>query len=273
MYHNVVGNSSEIFNLRTHRTVDFENQIRYLSKYFFHTKKQLSTKIEITFDDGLVNNYRFAKPILEKYGIPATFFISTENIDTDILLWPDLLEWLCSVRKAPVTFENVDYFPHPVHGIFINTQGKRLSHELKKKDINEITSFIGELQHTVDRPIPKLLVDTYRTMRSAEILELSQNSLFTIGSHSHKHIPLSGKNEADQYAQLKTSKEILEKITGKTIPDLAFPDGSYDETTLKLGIDLGYTNFYGVLRNETLPLIKSRKGLYTDEPWYYQLAL
>jgi peptidoglycan/xylan/chitin deacetylase (PgdA/CDA1 family) len=180
---------------------------------------------------------------------------------------------LCSVRKAPITFENVDYFPHPVHGIYINAHGKRLSHELKKKDINEINSFIGELQHSLDRPIPQLLVDTYRTMGSAEILELSLNPLFTIGSHSNKHIPLSGKNEADQYVQLKISKEILEKITGNTIPDLAFPDGSYDETTIKLAIDLGYTNLYGVIRNETLPLIKSRKGLYTDEPWYHQLAI
>jgi peptidoglycan/xylan/chitin deacetylase (PgdA/CDA1 family) len=80
------------------------------------------------------------------------------------------------------------------------------------------------------------------------------------------------KNESDQLLELKTSKDILDEISVKAITKLAFPDGSFDEKTLKLATELGYDTFYGVMRNEMFPEVKSRKGLYTDEPWYYQLA-
>ncbi|MGD2248687.1 MAG: polysaccharide deacetylase family protein [Candidatus Methanofastidiosia archaeon] len=38
-------------------------------------------KVVITFDDGYINNYEIAYPILKKYLTPATFFIATDFID------------------------------------------------------------------------------------------------------------------------------------------------------------------------------------------------
>lgn len=37
--------------------------------------------VAVTFDDGFLDNYTNAFPVLQRYGIPATFFVSTQFID------------------------------------------------------------------------------------------------------------------------------------------------------------------------------------------------
>ena len=65
---------------------NFETQISYISKSNMNIKPLClnhigSNNISISFDDGYLNNYEFALPILKKYNIPATFFITSSEID------------------------------------------------------------------------------------------------------------------------------------------------------------------------------------------------
>ena len=49
--------------------------------------------IAITFDDGYLDNYTFAHPILRKYRLPASLFVATSFIGTNLLMWNDRLAW------------------------------------------------------------------------------------------------------------------------------------------------------------------------------------
>ena len=51
----------------------------------------------VTFDDGYLDNLTTALPILESRGIPATFFLSTGFIDSDLLFPPDALDAVARV--------------------------------------------------------------------------------------------------------------------------------------------------------------------------------
>jgi peptidoglycan/xylan/chitin deacetylase (PgdA/CDA1 family) len=83
----------------------FVKQLRYLSRvyeivsldqYFdWLTGGRTYTKIPcaITFDDGWADNYRYAYPLLQRYRIPATIFLVTNDIGkTEMLTWPQVRE-------------------------------------------------------------------------------------------------------------------------------------------------------------------------------------
>jgi peptidoglycan/xylan/chitin deacetylase (PgdA/CDA1 family) len=74
----------------THSPEAFEFQLRELRRraYRFVSLGQLVDEIQstgketrdsaaVTFDDGWLDNYTFAAPLLKKLGIPATFFVTT----------------------------------------------------------------------------------------------------------------------------------------------------------------------------------------------------
>src|SRR5437016_5510136 len=78
----------------------FEKQIEFLGRYYrvmpLLELVERSGKgdvpagaVAITFDDGYRDNYEYAFPILKKYRVGATIFVSTGAIETGELLWHD----------------------------------------------------------------------------------------------------------------------------------------------------------------------------------------
>jgi peptidoglycan/xylan/chitin deacetylase (PgdA/CDA1 family) len=53
------------------------------------TRAPLAGALAITFDDGYLDNFEEARPILLRHGLPATFFVSTNFIGTDTVPWWD----------------------------------------------------------------------------------------------------------------------------------------------------------------------------------------
>ena len=92
----------------------FENQLIWLSKKKYKTctltelyehvkgKKTLPEKTVIfTFDDGYLDNWTYAYPLLERYGFNATVFVNPEFVDTDEVIRPNLKDvWSKNIEES-----------------------------------------------------------------------------------------------------------------------------------------------------------------------------
>ena len=71
---------------------NFRKQMEYISKVI-KSKERREENIIVTFDDGLVDNYTSAYPILKELGIQAYFFILVSKIGTEgYMRWEQIKE-------------------------------------------------------------------------------------------------------------------------------------------------------------------------------------
>ncbi len=106
MYHGIADNFAEFGINETGAEIycvkpaEFEKQMEYVGKIVSSTPCRCdelnnlhTSKVIITFDDGLESDYTQALPILKKFGLKAYFFILVEKIGTKgYLNWQQIKE-------------------------------------------------------------------------------------------------------------------------------------------------------------------------------------
>lgn len=89
-------------------TEDFDRQVREITREFDVVSlddldqvlsRRRGRHVLITFDDGYLDNYTEAFPILKSHGATATFFLTTGFLDVPRVPWWDEIAWM--VRQSP----------------------------------------------------------------------------------------------------------------------------------------------------------------------------
>jgi peptidoglycan/xylan/chitin deacetylase (PgdA/CDA1 family) len=216
-------------------------------------------RIMITFDDGYNDNFHNAKPILERYEIPATFFIVSGAVDSKEEFWWDELEktilWTESIPEIfDLNIEGTHYHwslgnntsdenvgDIPLNGTvvskkqLVNIIWRILNHlSLKKK--KEALSRIAQWSKTTFKTRPD-----YLPMSSAEIISLANSKLFEVGAHTVTHPMLTNLPVQEQREEIKNSKNNLEKVISRKIESFSYPHGKYSDETLEIMKELKFS--------------------------------
>ena len=82
---------------------------------------------------------------------------------------------------------------------------------------------------------------TAQMMNIEQMQEMSGNPLCTIGVHTCSHPHLSTLTADDQRHEIAECKADLEKLLGREVRHLAYPHGDYNQTTVEIVSELGFT--------------------------------
>jgi peptidoglycan/xylan/chitin deacetylase (PgdA/CDA1 family) len=181
----------------------------------------------ITFDDGYANNLQ-ALEILKAHGVPAVFFIATNNVLENKCFWWDVLS-----RER--LRQNV------------NPQKIRSEKEFLKSKKHEAIEQYLRRAFGATAMTPKGDLD--RPMHRREIQALSKVKYAVLGNHTCDHAILTNYPEEEIKNQIGKAQDTLLELTGARPAILSYPDGRYSEDVLRitrqLGIPLGVTTEIG----------------------------
>tara|TARA_R110002012_G_scaffold208631_3_gene378768 strand:+ start:173 stop:1159 length:987 start_codon:yes stop_codon:yes gene_type:complete len=235
------------YNSRFISKTYFETFIKHISTHYniislddFYAKKfkPNTLNIALTFDDGYLNNFKYAVPILEKYNIPASFYITTIHEKANFL-WADFLDIVSfHSKKETINFKGKTYVKNGKNE-FINNgiSLKKLAKTLPYEDIESLYE-IFKLEWNC-LPLKKL-EDYWKLMSSEQIKAISDHPFFTIGAHGETHTNLKKINYSTANAEIKQSKLVLETICKTTVNEFAFPFGYYSSETIDYCKAIGF---------------------------------
>lgn len=227
----------------------FRAQVEYLSRHFEverfeHCHERWdNSSVVITFDDGYADNYLEALPILEEFGVPATFFVATDNIDSAAEFWWDDLA-RCIFEGAPAEHK---FSVNAGNSILrIDLSDRAGSYQRAARTLH--TSPPDMVRECLDRLRTHARVSSegrpgYRVLSLTELKALADAPMVTIGAHSLSHPCLRMLPEAEQRMEIEQSLYRLREWTGKEVPVFSYPFGDsadYNEASIEICKSLGF---------------------------------
>ncbi|WP_233635598.1 polysaccharide deacetylase family protein [Hymenobacter setariae] len=276
MYHQVAEPATDIWDLAV-SPAHFEQQLRVLKqtgqvvsttelseRLHLGTLKRRS--IAITFDDGYLDNYLQASPLLTRYQLPATFFVVSENVGLNQEFWWDELagiflesEYLPpslalilpggdhlgadlrpeqhltpALRQQHQQWRAIEQAPPTLRAALFY----RLWQQLRPLPAPAQQACLQQLRTWASWPPGARPI--YRTISPDQLHELHSSPLVTIGAHTATHPALASHPAALQQHEVATGRQALHQALGEQPMLLAYPYGSYNRDTTAIAAQLGF---------------------------------
>lgn len=219
-------------------TSAFEEQMRYLRKSYrilsldemvleMANPGSSQPAVTVTFDDGYRGLFTEAFPILQKYQIPATIFLTIDAVETGNVAWYDRIFLALKVAPgnsleldldAPFRFSFNSFETRMQAAVEIISRLRNFSPELRARCCADLESKVRLPEDDLrDR---MLTWDQIRTMFRGGVF---------FGSHTMTHPVVSRLSRAELEWEILESRRILEDRLPSSVRHFAFPFGKEEE--------------------------------------------
>jgi peptidoglycan/xylan/chitin deacetylase (PgdA/CDA1 family) len=243
----------------------FARQMEYLSKHCTvirlrdlaeQNASEVDRCVAVSFDDGYADNFLTAAPILRRYEVPATVFVTTGYVGLDREFWWDELErvllqpstlpsrlhlevngWVCDRALDEWSrYSQEDYVRHRSWTV-LNKTAPTVRHALYRQLCQELRPLSDETRSAV---MEQLRVwsgaepgarQTHQCLSISQVKSLASDGLMEVGAHSVSHSVLSTLPTVDQRAEICGSRDRLSMWTGRPIGMFAYPYGTQGDYT------------------------------------------
>ncbi|MGE5308820.1 MAG: glycosyltransferase [Deltaproteobacteria bacterium] len=205
---------------RNYSVLSLEQAVRLLRE-----KKLPPRAISLTFDDGYMDNLTNAFPVLARYKVPATIFLSVDAIESGGLLWYDRI--VEAFRTSSMRSIDLSFFGLGEHRWGSEHEKiiacRRIVVACKALPRKAREEAVAAIVQSLKGRLPDRLMMDWDHVRYLSARGIS------FGSHalSHSILSLMGREEAEY--EIRESKRLIEKRTGLETFYFANPNGSVDD--------------------------------------------
>lgn len=194
--------------------------------------------VAVTFDDGYRDNEEAALPVLERFAIPATFFVSSGQIGKDVGFWWDELErlvmlngelpaeWTLEVLGRRFTFSSRDTAFRQLYALMYAMPAQ----EREKAMLGLRTACSPSCGSNASD----------HALTEGQLRRIAASPLMEVAAHSRNHVALPRLGGDERAFEIRRNREELESLTGKPVNGFAYPYGDYDEATVTAVSRLGF---------------------------------
>jgi peptidoglycan/xylan/chitin deacetylase (PgdA/CDA1 family) len=213
-------------------------------------RQPLRRAVAITFDDGYADNLQNARPLLEKYDLPATVFVVSGVVgQAGEFWWDELARLLLEPGSLPnllvlciggveqswnlgstANYSAADAlrdeawiawgddYPTARHRLYRELWEKMLPlrEEDRQRLLNDLRAWAQAGPSVRSMP---------RAITPDELSSLARDGLVEIGAHTVTHPRLAALPIAEQRTEIRRSKASLEDLGGKPVNHFSYPFG------------------------------------------------
>jgi peptidoglycan/xylan/chitin deacetylase (PgdA/CDA1 family) len=278
MYHSVLEDPRSVDDSlggMIHPRAIFEGQMELLAREFHPVSLERVARfvraeedlperaVVVTFDDGYVDNFEMAMPVLDRVGVPAAFYVTVDCVENRRLPWPSRLRF--SFRKTA----KKEWKDEAAKGWSLGTEHEREAAYLAACD--RVAALAGAEQERIVSEMEcelgvRLPADTGNLMMTWEQVRGLAEHGHIVGSHTMTHPNLAHVGVEEARRELVESKRRMEAQISAQVVHFSYPcpalSPNWTEQTTgesqRAGYETAVTTSSGLARRHDNPLALKR---------------
>lgn len=188
--------------------------------------------VALTFDDAYHGVLEYALPLLQRFALPATVFVTTAYAreGPGARYWWDRLQWVLDLAEPGVANQLFSALGVPAG----STEDLRAT--VTASEAGRLSSGADAAIRAAERQTG---VVPERPLSELELRELARSDLIEFGCHTVSHPALPALAPDEQRREISSNHAWLAERLPRVRPFLAYPYGMYDRRTVDVARDVG----------------------------------